>query len=178
MIRFADIDSILIEMTTQIGVTLVREQQPGKIPDYPFMAYNILSDNPVKGYQRFVSTSGISSGVVQKTVTEETSSIVSLTFLDRNSLLNVSTLCAASQQWFGCTSGIAFCDNYGYAVNLKNQVENRSIFIEDFYWENKFGYDLSFNALNQTVETLGQVTQVTINETQNGNTAPSLVINS
>ena len=177
MIRTDDIKSILTEMASQIGVTFVREQQSTKIPDYPFVSYSVLSDTPVKLYQRFYATaSGMSSGMSSVSHTEPTRSVISLNFYDRNATDKISSLAAKSQQWFGSSSGINFCCANGYSVNYNGSVQNRTVFIEDYYWESRLGYDLNFDTANVATETLSKMNEVDIKQTAGSVQLPEIII--
>jgi hypothetical protein len=176
VIRFNEIESILIEMSSQVGVNLVREHSPVKIPAYPYMTYNILSDNPVRLHQRFSSTASGVSGVDVSHI-EPTRTVLSLTFHDQNAISVISDICGKSQQWFGTASGISYCKYQGYVVNYNGQVQDRSVFIENLYWENKYGYDLNFDTANTSVESLSSINQITITPFSESEQLPDITVN-
>ena len=177
MVRVSDILNILEEMASQIGVTLVREKQPNLIPTYPYATFTILSDTPVKAYQRFSeSSSGISEGMTTKTTTEKSRTVLSLTIHDENDIVQLADKCAKSMQWFGCSSGIAFCYNNGYVVNHNGNVQDRSVFIENLYWENKWGYDLNFDTANRTSEDLARINKITLKQQSGSEELSDIII--
>ena len=163
-------------MSSDIGITVNREQQPGKIPAYPFLTYNITSDNQIKHYQRSVTYDNITDTTIDKHLRSQTKSTVSITLHDKNDLSSISELCASAFDWFGSDDGIEYCRQQGYRVNPLNQSQNRSVFIEDYYWENKLGFDVEFATSNERKTTIPRVQEIIIKPTINGESQPDITI--
>ena len=175
MIKFTEIKTIIIELMRVIDCPIIRLDQPGKQPDFPYGTYNILSDNPERGHQNYYYYTN-RTNYKDKNVTEKTRTVLSFAFYDRNVIDVIADKVKKSLEWFASIDGMGFCIVNGFAVNAAGPVQDRSIFIEDLYWRKSYGFDMNFDSSNQRIDSVEKIKKIALHPNYAGVDQPIIII--
>lgn len=152
MIETAKLRAAMAEMATAISGTIIRADQPGKKPPYPYAAYKIISSQEEHGYQAYrESTSGADPDLAYNKRTTQSRATVSLTFLDQNKTADIEELAQRAMTYLRSQDSR---DNF-YTQDMRAQlispsVEDRTTYLEA-YNENRYGFD--FRVVQARTET-------------------------
>ena len=160
MIPNNTIKYVFSELSDAINLTIIRADQPGNAPAYPYATYKGISITNESAHQNIRSSSG-----VNMTVYEFTDEVYSFNVLDKNRVDRCREYCEDALHWFKSLDGRAVGSASGVTFQLiNNQVQDRTSILDSDY-ESKLGFDVRFLYMNEYVEEVGQIEFVEITPT-------------
>lgn len=162
MIPYITIKYIIQSLADELEIDIIRAEQPGDAPSYPYGVYKLTSIENESAHQNIRTASGTTVYIH-----EFSDEVVSLTFLDRNRIDRIRGYSENALQWFKSLSGRAACIASGVTVQLiDNQVQDRSTLIDSLY-ENRMGFDVRLQYINIYSEAVGKISTVEVTPTYN-----------
>lgn len=158
MIPFTNIKTIFAALSTHLGVTIIRADQVGNAPAYPYGAYKITTDAVESAHQNYIERkiSPIEHNV-SVTRKEKTRLSVSISFLDKNKIDVANTLANSALRWFKSDAGQALCKtNYIIVQLINNDIQDRTTLLDTAY-ENKWGFDVFMDYVDTIIESIEEM---------------------
>lgn len=169
MIPATTIRTIMAKVSTEISATIVRANQPGKHPQYPYGTYNEILSNEESAHQNIkINTENVSASGVDIKTYEKSEATISINFLDKNRVDRIKTLATNALRWFKSIDGREFCKTNLITVQLiDNNIEDRTVYQQSFF-ENKLGFDVRFDYSGIITETIEGIDTINIGMTRDG----------
>lgn len=163
MIPSATIKYIFNALASALSLNIIRADQAGDAPVYPYGTYKNLSVRPEAAHQNIKSSSG-----VNRTVFEFTDEVFSLSFIDKGRIDRVRDYADSALRWFKSVNGHDVLSASGVTAQLVgNQIQDRTTLIDSFY-ENKVGFDLRLLYMDSYEEAVGKIETVELTPTYDG----------
>ena len=163
MIPFSKIKEIIKELSSAIGIKVIRADNPGHKPEYPYCTYKLISSQEESAHQNIRSVSASGNNAIIKTY-EKSEAVISFNFFDKE-ISTIYTNATEALQWFKSIEGREICIGQEITVQvISPSIEDRTIYIESFY-ENRVGFDLRFDYTGSLEETIEAVETIVITPT-------------
>jgi hypothetical protein len=156
------VKQIFNRLSEYIDVLIIRSDQRGQPPRYPFITYKNINMNNESAHQnyRLVEENSIDPTNSDVVLYEHSDETYSLNFMDKERVDRIKSYSAQVMQWFKSIDGIGFCKARGIVCQLiDNQVQDRTLFL-DAYHESRYGFDVRFvynGAYTQTIEAVEKI---------------------
>jgi hypothetical protein len=170
MIPAINIKTVISKLSTEIGITIIRSDQAGEHPPYPFGTYKMITSNEESAFQdiRQVIENGDDSTSVDIKTFEKSEGIMSFNFLDKSRTDRLYTIATNALRWFKSIEGREFIKNNDLTVQILDPIiEDRTIY-QDAYFENRIGFDLRFDHSGLITETIEAIESMDIGVTRDG----------
>lgn len=169
MIPASVLRTIISELSSEISATVVRSNQPGQHPTYPYGTYNEISSAEESAHQNIkINTENVSASGVDIKTYEKSEATISINFLDKNRVDRIKTLATNALRWFKSIDGREFCKTNLITVQLiDNNIEDRTVYQQSFF-ENKLGFDVRFDYSGIITETIEGIDTINIGMTRDG----------
>lgn len=170
MIPATTIKTIMVALSSYLGITFQRSDIPASITTYPYFTYKVLSANQENAYQDIITITenSIDSSNADITRYEKVEAIISLNFFDKNRVDRIYTYTQQALQWFKSVSGIETCKTNSIIPRMINTIiQDRSVF-QEAYWENRFGFDVRFDYSGSYTQTIEAVETIEVTPTIDG----------
>lgn len=177
MIPATNIRTVMSKLATEISSTIIRADQQGDIPPYPYGTYKEISSAEESAHQniRIETENPTASGVDIKTY-EKSEATISINFQDKNRVDRIKTLATNALQWFKSIEGQEFCNTNLIVVQLINtQIQDRTVY-QQAYFENKIGFDVRFDYSGNATQTIESIDEINIGVTRDGVTQEDITI--
>ena len=155
MIPFTNIKAIFAALSTHLATTIIRADQAGDAPAYPYGTYKITTDAVESAHQNYKTiTEGTNTHDADITTKEKTRLSVSISFLDKNKIDAANILANRALRWFKSDAGYAVCKTNLITVQLiKNDIQDRTALLDTAY-ENKWGFDVFMDYVDTITDTI------------------------
>jgi hypothetical protein len=155
MIPFTNIKTIFSALSTHLGKTIIRADQVGAAPAYPYGSYKITTDNVESAHQNIIEINeGIDPTNANIKTYGKTRLNVSITFYDKNKTDVANTLANNALQWLKSIAGRELCKaNFIIVQLIKNNIQDRTALLDTFY-ENQWGFDVMMDYTDSVTETI------------------------
>jgi len=163
MIPIDKIKAVISALATNLGIIIIRADQSGTHPPYPFGVYKVISSNEDSAHQDIIEVvEGSGSTYADIKRYEKSQAIVSLNFLDKDRIDRIITYATNALRYFKSYTGRQAAEAQEITVLiLSPSIEDRTIYQEAFF-ENKIGFDLRFDYTGldteEDVEAIGTLT--------------------
>ncbi len=173
MVPLTDIKNLFAESGLLIAAVravypdfkLIRANQTGEPPAYPYGTYLIMSDSNESSYQniRVATVNEDDDQLVDVKRYEKTKIKISLTFLDKNKTERPYAIAELILRWMKSTAGKEECLKNNLVPILVNpMIQDRTVLNDDLYWETRWGFDLRFDTSTSTTEEIETVDSITM----------------
>jgi|GEM_PF-4825255 len=165
-------------LSTEIGRTIIRADQQGKHPRYPYVTYKEINSNEESSHQdiKELSENQADPTSVDITIYEKSRATISFNFLDKNRVDRITTAATNALKWLKTIEGREFCRDQGIVCRIISPlIEDRTVYQQAFF-ENKIGFDVRFDYSGSSVETIEGIDEINIGVTRDGVQQPELEI--
>ena len=164
MIPVSKIKEIIKELSSAIGIKVIRADNPGHKPEYPYCTYKLISSQEESAHQNIKVVTASGNNAIIKTY-EKSEAIISFNFFDKEDVSIIYTNATEALQWFKSVEGREICVGQEITVQIISpSIEDRTIYLESFY-ENRIGFDLRFDYTGSPEETIEAVETIVITPT-------------
>jgi hypothetical protein len=187
MIPWSDIKKIFADTSPILAAVkavyptfkLIRANQPGDAPAYPFGTYMIMSDGNESPHQNVKENAvdGDDETLINVTRYEKTKIRISLNFIDKNAVEKAYAIAEIFFRWFISTSGKEFCmTNNLVPILINPQIQDRTILTDDLTWETRWGFDVRFDTSTTTTEQIETVDEISITSEVDGENEETYIV--
>lgn len=160
MIPFNDIQKIFNTITKSTGVNIIRADQDGQAPAYPYGAFKIISTPEENFHQNIIVNVKSGQNTIKKYYAKQRTNI-SLNFVGKKYdelLMKIQTVF----DWFRKTDNIIYCKNLGHTPRLINTtIQDRTVYLDSMY-EYKLGFDVRFDYIGLIEDTIELIDHIEI----------------
>jgi len=179
MIPDSIIKQIIRKLSKELGIKIIRANQEGDHPRYPFASYNMTISNNENPYQDIKEIEEVPGDPTSVNIIkyEKSEEIFSMNFHDKNRVSRLKTLATDALRWFKSIDGIEFIKSKRVVARLISpSVEDRTVYQEAFY-ENRYGFDVRFDYSGYTETEIENIDELNIGVTRDGVPQDDLVVN-
>lgn len=163
MVPDDNIKAIISALAAELDLVIIRNDQAGQHPPYPFATYKDIGESQESAYQdirEVVEGSGATFADIKRY--EKSEATISLNFVDKDRVDRIKDYATNALRWFKSNDGYDTAIANEITVQLLNTtIEDRTIFQEAFF-ENKIGFDIRFDYTGcdttEDAEAIGTVT--------------------
>ncbi|MFJ6210594.1 LIC_12616 family protein [Lysinibacillus sp. NPDC092081] len=131
------------QLATDTDITIIRADQPGDLPELPYVTYKVIGDRFGVG-QEDVSYADFPDALVETRI-QERNSTISLNIYG-TSYDNAFEVATKLRKWFEYR-GFLFLEEINVAIVSMSDIDNRTTFLVDSYDE-KWGFDVIIRYLD------------------------------
>ncbi len=162
--------AVITALSTAINETIIRSDQQGAAPVYPYGTWKLLSNKEEAAHSNIIAR--LSTGVLKTYSANK--SVISLNFIDANRTDRILTLAQNALDWFKSVAGREAAQDNEIAVQILSlSIEDRTAYL-DTVFENKYGFDVRFDYSGLYSETVGVVDELTIEQERDGVDQPDI----
>lgn len=174
MIPFNDIQKIFNQVTKSTGVSIIRAEQDGAAPAYPYGAFKIISHAEESFHQNIIENEKSGQNAVKKYYAKQRAN-VSLNFVGKK-YDELLTKVQAVFDWFMKTDNIIYCKKLGHTPRLINpSIQDRTAYLDSMY-EYKFGFDIRFDYIGLIEDTIELIDHIEITPKPDGVADQKIII--
>jgi hypothetical protein len=170
MIPVANIKNIMSTLATELGITIIRGDQQGQHPAYPYATYKEIISNEESAHQyiKEVEENALDPTSVDIKTYNKSEAMYSFNFLDKNRIDRIKQHATNALKWFNSIEGREYCVTQEIRVLIISPViDDRTIYQQAFF-ENKIGFDLRFDYTGLETETIEAIEEINIGVTRDG----------
>lgn len=178
MIPVNDIKTIIAALAVDLDLTIIRSDQPGKHPAYPYASYKVTSEFTQAAHQdiRSVGENAVDGTSVDNFSNELNQATISFTFLDKSRVDRISVFATNAIRYFKSIAGRELAKTKNITMMLLGTgIDDRTVFQEAFH-ENRLGFDVRFDQFALITETIEGITTLEIGVTIDGEVQDDIVI--
>jgi hypothetical protein len=164
MIPFANIKSIITGVAADIGITIIRADQQGTHPAYPYAVYKEISSSEESAHMDIRQVEeGSNSTFANIKNYEKSEATISFNFLDKNRVDRIREHATNALKYFKSYEGRDAAKVQEITVRIISpSIEDRTVY-QDAFFENKIGFDVRFDYTGlDTLEDTEAIETITI----------------
>ena len=160
--------AIISALATELGITIIRGDQQGEHPAYPFGTYKeiISNEESAHQYSKSISENDDDPTSVDIATYNKSEVSISFNFLDKNRIDRIKTHAGNALKWFASIEGRKECYDNDITVQIINPAINDRTVYQETFFENKIGFDLRFDYSGSTTETIEAIELLNIEMTR------------
>jgi len=160
MIPFNVIQKIILKLSKSISITIIRADQNGPAPAYPYGVYKITS-SPEEFMHQNIQINEKSGNNTIKNYYKRQRSNISLSFLGKK-YEDVYSAVKSAFDFFRLTDNISYIKKLGVTPMLISpNIQDRSTWLDAMY-EYKFGFDFRLDYIGSQLNTIESIEHIEI----------------